>query len=339
MLSGALGGLGSALGGAIGMATAGDGGKKFLKQIQELWDTLEVSNFDFTKLSPAVLQQVAEYLPEVYEVFEAQAPTLSGDSEAGRAAQLQGIDYFRGIRDGGMPLSMRLASDEASRAVSDEFGRTQEGIRSQYAMRGRLGAGEELQSRLGSDQRAMELARGLGADQAQRQEQMRLGAAGQMAGIGSQERGQTLGREQFNADAVNRFNQWMGTLQTQANRDNAMARQAASDRNVGTRQRVSDTNELNRYANQASNLDRHNQLLSQQFGQEVTKRQGQTSALDNLATAAYNERQARVQNAQSLGQGIGSTVGAVGDLFAGGGGLGSGVQGLYGDIYGQQRRY
>lgn len=332
----ALGGLGGAIGGAIGLATAGDGGKKWLKKIAEIYEKIQTPDFDMRSLSPPELRLLRQYDPELYTAVLPKEVSLAEDSAPGHQAQLGGINYFEGVRDKGLPVETRLATEEAQRAIQDEQQRGQQSIYEGMQARGRLGGGGEIAARLGGDQNAMELARGMGTDLARNEIQTRMDAASQAAGLGSQERAASIDRNVANSDAINRFNEYLSQIGTQQARDNAMAQERANFGNVENTNRIGETNELNRYNNDVGNLERQNDLRERKFGAEMDRAGGLAGAYGGLATAAYNKRAARVANAQSLGQGVGQTAGAAVDILGGGGFLGSGTQDFYRN---QNRRY
>jgi hypothetical protein len=320
----------------VGAATAPAGGEKFLKAAIDVFKKLKESNFDYRSLSPPELRVLAESRPETYNAIVPPDVKQAMDSQEGRGAQLGGINYFEDIRDNGSALPTRIATRQAQNAIQDQFKNSGDSNREAFAARGRLGGGSELASRIGGDQQAMELASRLGDSNILAEYQARMNAAGQAAGIGTQERGQTIALNQGNQEAMNRFNEFMANAGNRANEFNAQARQRAGDYNVQNRQRVGDTNEIADYETALENIMRQNNLRGQNFGQQMARGSGLANAYGDMAGLREARRSAYIGNAQSMGQGIGSAVGGIGDLAAGGGAFGGGIQDFYRNAYGRQ---
>jgi hypothetical protein len=122
-------------------------------------------------------------------------------------------------------------------------------------------------------------------------------------------RGQDFQAGAANSDVINRFNQWVSQLGTGARRDNAQARQGASDRNVSERQRLGDTNQLNRQGVNTSNLERKNRLLNQGFEDELSKATAAAGQYSNYGRYLDTEKAAREKNITGLASSGGSLVG------------------------------
>ena len=311
-----LGGLGGAVGGIIGLATMGKGGKDELKEAIQLWRDVQTPGYDMRSLSPPQLRILAEYFPETYEAQVPQEVKLAQEEgPEGRQAQAGAVQYLRGVQEEGLPLAERLAAQEAQGRVAQEARSQDEAVMQNLAARGRLGGGTEAALRAGRGQTAANLARGMGSDLASQAVQNRYRAALDAGQAGGQLRAQDLEKARSNADAVNRFNELTAQMRTQAARDAMEQRAQAQAYNVGTRQRVGEENELARYGTQLENLNRQNQLRGQGFQDTVTKTTGLTGALGGLSQAKYAEQEARLRNAQQIGQGIGGAAGGAGGLL------------------------
>lgn len=303
------GGVGGAIGGIIGMATAGSSGKKYLEEALRIMQKLKASDFDFRALSAPELQVLAKYSPSTYNAVVPDEVKQAMDSQAGHGAQLRGISYMEGIRDKGLPVETRLATEEAQRGIADQGQRNQDAILQGMESRGRLGGGSELAARIGGNQQAMDLAGQQSSDLVRQDLQRRMEAAGSAAGIGGAERAGTMGLSQFNADAANRFNQWVSDSRNQAAAENARATGAANAGNVENINRVGDANAVATYNTDLQNLNRQNALKGANFGQNLQIAKGQADILGQLADETDAERAARIRNAQNIGQGVGSAAG------------------------------
>ena len=184
--------------------------------------------------------------------------------------------------------------------------------------RGRAGGAAEIAARLAGGQQAANLSRDLGTDLARLGMQRRLqavAASGDMAGA---MRGQDIGLSTARSNIANQYNQFLANLQTQAARDAATARQQAQAYNVGERQRVADTNVLNRYATALENLQRRNQLEQAKFGAALQKTSGLTGALGGYGDYREQQKRAREEGIMQLGEGTGRLVGTAAGAYFGG---------------------
>lgn len=311
---GALGSLGGGIGGLIGAAGAGEGGRGTLNWIASLWKKLQTPNFDVRALSPPELKIFAEMAPETYNAVVPDEVKLATEGPEGRTAQLKSLNYLQGVQENGLPVSERIAADNAQRAMAQEAGREQANVLSGMAARGRAGGGTELAAALGGGQRQAELARGLGSDLTQQIINARLQAAGQVGTLASGMRAADIGASQYNAGSTNRFNEIVASGRMRAAADAAAARERAQGFNVGQRQNVGEANVLNAYKNNVRNQEYPNTMAQQGFENQVKKLGGQTSALQNLAALQEGRRAERI----SAGQQIGAGVGGIGDVALGG---------------------
>lgn len=320
-----LGGLGSGIGGLVGLFGSHEGGADERREMVKLWQKIQEPGFDMRELSPPELRKVATYFPQTYDAFIAGGPALPTEGPEGREMQLQTLSDLYGISREGLPLATRLAAKEASYRLAEEASRADAAIRGELAQRGRLGGGREGVLRSVAGQHASNLARGMGADLTQQEIATRMSALGQAASGAGALRGQDIQMGTARADAVNRFNEMISNLRTQAARDAAIERARTQTLNVGEQQRIADTNELARYGTAETNLNRLNALRQQAFGNQVTKATGQQGALAQKAAGKDAQQAAIMQTAPRIGQAFGGALGALGDMgmggaFGGGGG-------------------
>ena len=316
---GALGGLGGAIGGLIGYALAGQGGKGEFEEIVRLWRAIQDPAFDFRSLTPPQLRVVAELSPEIYEARVPHEVKLAVDSPETRAAQMRSLGYLEQVREEGLPLQDRLRAQELQREVARENRNAQMQVFRNLAERGRLGGGEELAGRMIANQQGAELSRGFGIDLAQMAIKNRLRGAMAAGSLGGQIRGEDIALSSRNADAINRFNEFVATLGTQAARDAALARQQAQGYNVGQRQRVADTNPLLRYETEQANLDRQNRLRQALFSSQLARAGGLEGALGGLGGFKERRRAERIALGQAVGEGVGGAAGLGLDIYGLGG--------------------
>lgn len=329
---GGLGGLGSGI--ALLSGAAGGGGKDDLKRQVSLWEKLQMPNFDTSQLTFPELKMLQEMDPQQYSaIVPGQAATVNEAPDA-RAQQMAALGQLQGMGQEGLNLGDRLAAQEAGRSVSDSARRAQMAVLGNLAQRGRLGAGDELQARMAANQQASELARGLGSDLTRQALDRRLGAAQAAGGLAGQIRGQDVNVASTNADIINRFNSLVAGMQNEAAQRNAAARQEVQGYNVGTRQRLGEQTQLGKFNTTQENLNRRNDLRQQQFGNQVTRAQGMSNSLGNLANAGYAEQAAKAAAIRGLGQGAGQAVGGGLDIAASNDAFGSQFGQKYRGYYG-----
>lgn len=309
-------GVGAAIGNIAGGAAilAGAGETNWSKRYQMAVDAakaLQSPDFDMRDITPQQLALVAEFFPEEYSAIIQSRPELVQGSPEMRAAQSQALAHLAGYTQEGLPLSERLAMEDIRRQTGlQERGMRQAALES-MASQGRLGGGQEALLRAVGNQGAMETMGGLGRGMAQEALQARLQATlagGQMAG---QVRGQDVLEQMANADAINRFNEWVSQLQTAVAGENARARERAQGYNVGERQRIGDWNKQNVQAMQMYNREQRNKLLQQGFENQATRADLIRAAAQPYGSALMNEQAANQQNIAGMGRAAGSLIGGL----------------------------
>lgn len=310
-LSGILGGLGGAGGGLLGTLFGGSGGSLQAQEIVALMRKLKDPTFDMRSLSPPEQQLVGQLFPEVYSPVLPEGPALAQDSPEMRAAQVRSLGSLEAVRDQGMPLEDRLASQQLQDASLQA---QRQGVSSNVQAlqrRGRLGAGDEVQARLLGSQLGTQTASDMGLQLARMQGDRRLQAMTGAAGLAGQIRGQDVAGRQWNMDTVNRFNELLSGLGTEAARYGAGERARTSTYNLGERQRISDENARARYGVNLKNLERQNTLrgLSSNYERDRTGMLG--GALQDLGNFREMRRLQKIQLGQSVGRGVGQGVGGL----------------------------
>jgi hypothetical protein len=306
-------GIGSGVGGVLGLGgsiavlagAGGKGGKDEYKKALKVWEKLQTSDFDFRALDPPELRVLSEYMPEVYSAVVPEEFQSIQDSPGARDSQVRSLSQLEEIAGEGMPLVDRLQAAEAGRSVSSAAAASQRDSLRRLAARGALSSGDEIQAQVGAGQVGSNLARDLGSDVAQSAALRRLGAIGQAGGAAGQLRGADVDLNTRNAATANRFAELFSSMKTDEARENAAARQAASNANVARRQEVGDTNVLNRYGVGLENLNRQNLLRGSEFGQNLEKTRGLSEAYTGYGLTKDAEKSAKEQALMNLGSGFG----------------------------------
>ena len=117
LLGGALGGgAGRGLGGLIGLLDKGRGGKRYDKDILELYGDLDLPEYVIKDLIAAQIPLTGLMSPEQWEAALPGDPSLIADSPEMRAEQVQAISGLREISEEGLPEADRLAAEEGARS-------------------------------------------------------------------------------------------------------------------------------------------------------------------------------------------------------------------------------
>jgi hypothetical protein len=309
-----IGDIGAGIGGSIASiavlaGAAGKGGERERKKLVELWTKLQLPNYDLRALDPEELQLVAEYFPNVYEAHIPDEVKTVQDSPELRNAQMRGLSYLERVRDEGLPLEENLAAQEAQRSLAQGSRRIQEGAVRNLQERGRAGGGAEVAARMMGAQQSNELARGMGTDLARQAVMNRLQAASTAGNLAGDIRAQDVNVSGQQADAVNRFNQWVSQLKTGAAQYGADARNQAQGYNVGTKQRVADVNTMNRQEMAQRNQEYSNAMRNQGFSDQLKRLAGLSDAYQGLGQYKDAQQAARAKAIYSLGQGVGRAAG------------------------------
>ena len=305
-------GLGGLIGGiAVAAGAAGKGGKRDMNKALDAWRNLELSDFDFTTLSPPELQLIGEYFPETYEAIApepfqqiGQAPT-EGDERLA-------LTQLQELAETGEADIDRIQRLELEDAIAGAQGRGREDALRDVARRGQLGGGgDALRARISGNQQASQLASQLGrgaiADRAGRRMQA-IGQAGLQAGEMS---GRDLQRQMANQASQNRFSELWANQQTDAARYGAQERGQAQQMNLARQREVGDINALNRYQTQLANIERQNLLRDQGFGQRLAKTAGVAGGYRARGAAKEAERQSKAQGIVGIGSGLGGALGGL----------------------------
>lgn len=310
------GGIGGAIGNIAVLAGAGGpGGVKSRKKLVDLWNKLELSNFDYTRLSFPELKVVSQLMPQVYDaIVPPEVKTITEDPQA-RQAQATALGQAGDIAREGNPLADRIATRGIQNDVSSQLNRNTNAALRQIALRGGQAPGTEAQYRLAAGQTAGNTLADMGAQAMGQSLNRRSQAIGQQADIGQQLRAGDYARNTYNASAINNFNQQMANIRNEAAQYGAGARGRASAYNTETAQNLATQSAVGRVNLAQQEKAGYNSLLGANYQQAIQKLQGQAQAYGGLADAQDRERARREEQIISSGRGIGSTAGGIGGLL------------------------
>jgi len=309
-----MGGLGS-LGGALYSMFGTSGGEDDLQKAISLYRKVKEPDFDYTQLSFPELQIFSTYFPQLYEATVPAEFQQIADSPEMRASQTRNLGQLERVAQEGLPLEQRLAAQRASEQVQRGARQADLAVLQDLAQRGRLGAGDEIQSRMAMGQNSANLASQLGSDVVRQGIANQLGATTAAAGLAGQIRGQDVDLRTRNAEIANRFNELAANIRNDAAWRNAQERARTQTLNAGEQQRIGEANQLGQFQTQQQNIDRSNQLRQQEFSNRMSKVGGQAQGLNNLAQANYAQQAANSQSIQSLARGLGQAAGGAINMF------------------------
>lgn len=323
-LGGALGGLGTGIGGLIGLLDKSRGGKRYLKDILNLYQNLQLPQYDTTDLS-------APYIPFTggMETINAEAAlpgdaSLIADSPALRAQQLEALGGLGQIAQEGLPEADRLAAEEAARSVRGALRSGEENQIQNLRRRGRLGGGGEIAARAVGGRLASELGRGLASDLQRQALERRLQAIRDYGSAAGAVRGQDVTSQLANADALNRFKIFAASNKQATNLANQAAAQNAQQYNVSVPQQLAAQNVQNQFQTNQYNQAYGNQMANQAYQDQLKQAAGMAGAYGSLADAAYAKQAAKQKTYENIFGGLGQGIGGIGDAalkYKTGGGL------------------
>jgi hypothetical protein len=283
--------------GGIMQANSADKGRKASAEemaiARELLAKVKDPNFTIQDLSPVELKLIGQYEPQVSAYIAEQRPELleanSEGAVAGRDAQMKALQRFQQLSERGVDEYSNILNQEALRAAQIQNQGQQQAILQGMARRGvGAGSGLEFAAQLGAQQQANQSANQSTMDAAKQAYLTRLNALSQGANLGGQIRQEDIQLEGRNKDVINAFNQrnTAAFRDYLANRDNVMNQ--AQLRNLQERQRVADSNALNRYNNDARNMEYRNQMEQQGFENRYRKAGGQAQG-HQMQAQAYRQ--------------------------------------------------
>lgn len=298
-------GLGGLIGGiAVAAGAAGKSGQKYRKRALAVAEALQTPDFDFSRISPAELQLVAEYYPEVYDAHVPDEVKTIIESPEGRDAQLRAIEYMRDFQGGDLPVAERLAAEQAGRRAAGEYSDLQEGAMERFQRQGRVSGGDRRAAELVAGQGVGDMLGNFGVGQAGNAIQARLNAMNSLRGMGGELRGQDINVGGRNADIVNQFNRMVADDYNRAAQYAAGARERAQTRTKGEQQRISDMNEMQRYGNIRHNQGRQTRLQQQGFHNEGQRASMMMGALNLMGKGKDAEQAAKAAAIQGAGAGL-----------------------------------
>jgi len=310
-LLGSLGGLGGSIGGLIGLADKSRGGKRYTKDILDLYRNLQLPEFDTGDLAPAQIPLTGLQDAQQFEAALPGDASLISDSPEMRAEQLQALEGLQQISEEGLPEADRLAAEEGARAMRGALRSGEETQIQNLRRRGRLGGGGEISARAVGGRLASELGRGLNVDLQREALQRRLQALRDYGGAAGAVRGQDVGSQNINADALNRFKMFAATNQQQTAAQNAMERARVEQYNVQTPQQLAQQNQLLNYQNAQYNQSYQNQLQGQDYQNQLQQAGGMANAYQQLSADEYAKQAAKQKTYENIGSGLlGGTGGA-----------------------------
>lgn len=294
---------------AILAGAAGKDGKKYARDALRAWQKLKESDFDMRSLSQPELRIVGELFPEVYDAQIAGPAALPEESYGAREAQLTALRQMQDVAAGGLPMADELAVRQIGRGMSQELQRGQLNALRALQERGLRGGEMAQAGYLG--QQGADMAAQYGNQVAREALLRRLGAIQSAGSFAGGLRGQDIALSEARAGALNRWNEMVSGLRTQAAASAAGARTAARERNLGEAQRIADTNEAARYQAQLEDIERQNMLRSQLFQQQLARTAGISGQYGMLGQYQKARQAARAAAIRGIGSSVDQTAGGI----------------------------
>ncbi len=301
--------VGSALGGIVGGLLGGTdhSAEDKMKAIQSLYQQIQNPNFDMSSLTPEQKAVAGVLTPENMQALEMVGPQVLNDNGQGRAAQMSALQSLQQMGQGGLTLQDK--SDMAS--IQNQQGATNKGqqdaIISNMNARGAGGSGQELAARMIAQQGAADTAAQQGTQVAANAQTRALQALQSAGQAGSNLRSQDNSVAAQNANIINQFNQANFANKQGIANQNVANRNSAQGFNLSNAQNISNQNVDTNNQTAQFNLQNQNNLKQQQFGNDLSKVNGQAGA----AASAANYMNANAAGQQSKDQGIGSAIGGL----------------------------
>lgn len=314
LVSGLIGGSvgqggGRGIGGLIGLLDKGRGGKRYDKDILELYKDLDLPDYVIKDLVAAQIPLTGLMSEEQWEAALPGEASQIADSPEMRAEQLQALQGLQLIGQEGLPEADRLAAEEGARAMRGALRSGEETQIQGLRRRGRLGGGGEISARAVGGRLASELGRGLNVDITREALQRRLQALSMYGSAAGAVRGQDVNTQNINASALNNFKQFAALQQQQANIGNAAERQRVQQYNVMQPQQLAGQNQMLAYQNAQYNQSYQNQLRGTAYQDQLQQAAGMAGAFERLSSGAYAKQAAKQQTYENIGGGIGGAVG------------------------------
>lgn len=306
-------------------------------------EAAEISNFDWSKLTPEKYQVIGQFAPEIAPYVKEVAPQVVQDTAVGKEgmqSQLAALRQLQQVASGGMDPQFAQRLQEASDRSQQAAQSRQESIMQDYQRRGLLGSGTQLAAELSGAEGAMQRGAAQSQDAATQAYLNQLQALQSSAQLGGEIRGQELDVASRNAQIANAFNQrssaaFQKYLSDAANDRNLAAvenlrrSQGVADKNVeaANRMKVDERDRLDRlqnivrdqkignisaenaakmgnWQNQLAKGELERGIQQQDFNNRATVTAGRSGALEGLARNTMQGGQTNAEIISGIGQGV-----------------------------------
>ncbi len=242
--------------------------------------------------------------PELENAFQQSQTELGGIvlDPTSRLAEMQALQKMQGVADaGGMDAQAQEKLQTAINSANANEKGQRDAIVSNFAARGQGGSGAELQAQLLAGQSGANRASEQGLQAAADAEQRALAAMSSAATMGSNIRSQDYGQASDAAKAADIINQFNTKNSQQVAGANIDRQNTANQFNLTNQQRVADAN-----TGVSNTEETHNQdLIQQQFNNEMSKAKGATGEFDNAAKQDTANADRTAGQWSGIGQAIG----------------------------------
>lgn len=293
-----------------------------LNTMQELYNKMQLPNFNPASITPQEYQVAQKYVPQITPYVQENAPETikqTADMSTGRQAQRDALSRLKDISSNqGMDPQFASALNQASeRAGIEAKSKNDAALQSANRM-GMLGSGQQLAAQLQGNSDAMSRSADQGNQAAAQAYQGRLQALMQSSQLGGQLQNEDESLQAQNANIINAYNQRnAGRLQNQNNLNTGVMNQAneyntgaannAANMNTSTanqmaqyNQQRADTNAQKQYNNQMGIANATAGIDQQRIGQIMGAAQDKNQAIQGITNVGVGA--AQKQRANQYGQ-------------------------------------
>lgn len=259
-------------------------------------------------------QSMGILTPELEQELSLQASEVAKIQEdpALRGAQIEALNTLGGVSRGGLRAEDRTAYNQLRNQVQQDAEAKRQQLMQTMQARGMGGSGAELMAQLQSSQASADTA-AAGADAlAGQASQNALAALGQRANLAGSVRSQDMSAEEMRAKAIDDRNQFLYQNSVNRQASNVNTRNSAQAANLTNQQNIANANV------DQSNVEslRQNEARRQNWQDQLDLASAKAAALNNQASQARADGQAKANTYSALGNALGSGFAAYGQYQA-----------------------
>ncbi len=273
------------------------------KKMQDLYNKLQMPDFDSSMIVPEEFKVLQQYVPQVAVKVAEANPTLIQESSAmleGRDAQLSALRRLSGISQQSEDPALMQQLNAASQRSQQQAQSRYESQMQDAQRKGIFGSG--MSQVLAAQRGANAMQQGAQDSQSAAAEayRTRLKALADSAELGGNIRNQDISMQGRNADIINAFNARTATAGQNWQNQRADTINEASRFNIGQNQRAADLNTTARNTATDRQRDRENEGNQTRFANEMRRLGYQGDLSNQRAGDIRSDAQDRNNTIQSV---------------------------------------